>query len=276
MPIGLQSRLAPLSFVESFSESEILTPERLDQIMAAFERGDAATMKSYASLWLKQDAGSAFALTLAGMTFGQLEQREIAEQSLMQALLAVPNYAPALAELGAMASSDGDVAKGERYMRACAEVQSVGNSFVAAYRALCRGRLGNKSAWTELDALIAENPPRSWLQLVAALTAYSLKDFDRALSFAQRSLDLNPDSGMAHSALALAYLSLKRQSDANIHAKQALAISPDNPTFLMAALASAAASRDFVSLKVYFAHLEEVAPRRAQSMRAKLPPSMLP
>ena len=274
MPIGLQSRLAPLSYVESFSESQILSPERLDQIMAAFERGDVAAMKSYAETWFEQDAGSAFALSLAGMTFAALDQPEIAEQALMRALVVLPNYAPAMVELSTLASFSGDMAKAEGYLRSCAKVRSAENSFVAAYRALCRGKLGDKSALTELDALIAENPPRSWLQLVAALTAYHLKDYERALSSALRALEINQESGMAHAGLVITYVALKRPSYAVIHARQALAISADNPSFLLAAITSAIASRDFAAMKGYFAHLSEVAPKRAQAFRAKLPPSV--
>lgn len=232
-------------------------------------------MITQSSQWLKRDNESAFALTLAGMTLAELDERSIAEKYLTQAVSIQPNYPAALAALGGIALAYGEGDRANEYHRACANFKDVGNSFTGAYKAVCKARLGDKSSISDIEQYLEQNPTRSWLHLVAALIYTYLQEPERARQSASRSLELNPQSGMAHSILALSYLTSSLPRIAMWHAETALSISPKSPTFAFTAVAAAIASHNVEATKKYFALLSEISPMRANRLRAKLPANRL-
>lgn len=276
MPIGLVSQLSPMAFVDAYPESQILRPDKLDRLIATFERGDVNSMRTESAHWLKHDPGSAFAMTLAAMTFAELDERELTEQALMQALLIQPNYTVALAELGNIATWRGNTAKSDHYFRACADVKSVSNTFTGAYRALCKARLGNKSSASDIQGYVEEHPSRSWLHLVAAQVFLYLKDYDRAKAAALRSLELNPQSALARAALSLIYTVSLQPVEALANAESAAFIAPHSPTVLAVAVVVALIAKQDDAARRHFMRLSEVAPSRARTLRNKFPSGNLP
>ena len=276
MPIALVSQLSPMAFVDAYPESQILRPDKLDTLIATFERGDVSSMRAESARWLKHDSGSAFALSLAAMTFAELDQRELTEQALMQALLIQPNYTVALAELGNISAWRGDSTKSDNYFRACADVKTVSKSFTGAYRALCKARFGDKSSASDMDGYIESNPSRSWLHLVAAQVFFYLKDYDRAKAAALRSLEINPQSAMARAVLSIAFAVSRQPLEALSHAESAVAIAPNSPSILSIAVLAALVARQNDAVKRYFTRLSDVAPARARTLRNKFPSGNLP
>ena len=271
MPAVLARNLQPLTSIEAFSESNILTPARLDKIADLLERDDLDALLAQSVQWMRNDGGSAFALTLTAMTLAGFDQLKSSQEMLLQALKLHPDFTPALSTLSNVLQRTGDKVASDQYLKQCAEVADVGNSLVGAYRALCRARRGDRASVQELDAYVADYPNRSWLPLIQSQALLFLKEPELANSAAQRSIVLNPASALAHIAASLSLAMLRRPSEAVLEADQAVTLSPKSPTMLEVAVGIYVLTGNAERAKVYYERLRAVSPSRATTLQARYP-----
>jgi tetratricopeptide (TPR) repeat protein len=106
-----------------------------------------------------------------------------------------------------------------------------GNPVFYAMEGYAERKLGDYPAALAADTRSIEIQPNAVRYASRGITFLAVENYTAALSDGQDSVALDPGFGDAHALLALAYLGLNRTADAQDAIDQALAISPESPSY---------------------------------------------
>lgn len=151
-------------------------------------------------------------------------------KDLLAALAKAPNKATKskiLTQLGKLSCNSNQIDQGLRYLKQA--VKETPNYAVAFYeRGLCERKAGNAKGSASAFASALKYDPNNhqiWMQYAFSLEADGKSK--PALSALQQALKIKVNDG-THLAMAQMLLKLKRQQEALVHAKKAIALNPNN------------------------------------------------
>ncbi len=156
-----------------------------------------------------------------------------AEGHYLRAVALDPNFAMAYARLGVVYSNSGQTGKALQYFdRAYALSKNVSEGerlYIEAHYHL--QVTGNLSKVVEtLQEAIQTYPTQISNYINITVTYTSLDQFDKALPYSQKSVELDPQDSIAAENLLVVYISLNRMAEARAELARALAIGLDKST----------------------------------------------